>query len=97
MIQIYSNLCLYCKFDSIFNYRYLEDKNYILALKAGLALRKPGILSIVVDHSLHPYLAGLALEIMKYDFELSCRNIQKAAEGEGLELLTENWGQIPVI
>ena len=74
----------------------MQEKNYLYALKAGLALRKPGILSVVVDHSLQPYIAGLALEIMQYDFELSGRNIQNASGGDGLKILTENGGQIPV-
>lgn len=74
----------------------MEDKNYLWALKYGLILQKPGILSLVVDHSLQPYLAVMALEVMKYDFELSGHNIVKAADGDGLRLLTENGGQIPV-
>ncbi len=78
------------------NNRYLQDKNYLSALQTGLALYKPGVLSLVVDHSLHPYLAMMALEILKYDFELSGQNISKAAHGDGLRILTENGGQIPV-
>ena len=43
----------------------MEDKNYMMALKLGLALKKPGILSLVADHNLDPYLPGIARDMMR--------------------------------
>ena len=73
----------------------MQDKNYIMALKYGLALNKPGILYLVADHNLHQYLPGISLDIMKYDFKILGENYN-SADAEGLKILTESDSQIPV-
>ncbi len=76
--------------------RYEFDKKYALALKEGLEIRKPGILSLVSQHNLYAHLEKMAVLVMEYDFELCGQNMENAAQGEGLGLLLHNKGQVPV-
>ena len=77
-------------------YRYEHDKKYALALKQGLEIRKPDILSLVAQHNLYAQLENMAVLVMEYDYELGEYSLEKLAEGPGLQLLIHNKGQIPV-
>ena len=65
------------------------------ALKLGLELRKPGILSLVNQHDLYSDLEKLVVEVLEYDADVGGFT-DEFGNREGAALLVNNGGHIPV-
>ena len=67
-----------------------------MALKQGLALKIPGILGLVSEHNLFVHLGEVALDIMTYDLETIGHDLDLLSNADGLKLLLENKGKVPM-
>jgi hypothetical protein len=74
---------------------YESAKYHSKAVKLGLELRKPGILSLISEHSLYADLEKLAVEVLEYDADVGGLT-DEFGNQEGAALLVNNGGRIPV-